>query len=357
MGDALDRVRLAMRIIVTRIDRPFVAGARMVRMQDPVKHGVTQVDIARGHVDPGAQHARAVGKLAGLHAAKQVEILLDRAIAERAVLAGLRQRAAGQSDFLLRLVVDIGKAVTDQALRPVVQPVEIIRGIEQVVAPIVTEPVHIGLYRVDILLLFPGRIGVVEAQVAAAGELLRDAEIERDRLGVADMQVAVRFRREPGHDLLVSACVEIGLDDVANEIASRVRRYRFSRHSLFPSGSENMTRKSPPRTWIAGWIAAFRKRSCSNNRLERDEFRKNCHRALTYYLSMIFSENRYPLFRVMLQSAMTILILTASRSSGPSAKFAKPRQVPPNPAKPALAKRGFSYASYLLYTTARHTHV
>src|SRR5258707_416606 len=122
MGEALDRVRVAMRIIVIRIDRPFVACARMVRMQDPVKHG--------------------------------------------------------------------------------------------------------------------------GAQVEAAVNLRRDAEIERDRLGVADMQVAVRLRREAGHDLLVSACVEIGLDDVANEIASRVRRYRFSRHSLFPSGSENMTRKS-----------------------------------------------------------------------------------------------------------------
>jgi hypothetical protein len=35
-------------------------------------------------------------------------------------------------------------------------------------------------------------------------------------------------------------------------------------------------------------------------RLERDDFRMNHHRALTYYLSMIFSENRYPLFRIML---------------------------------------------------------
>jgi len=34
--------------------------------------------------------------------------------------------------------------------------------------------------------------------------------------------------------------------------------------------------------------------------LERDEFRMNRHRALAYCLSMIFSENRYPLFRIML---------------------------------------------------------
>jgi hypothetical protein len=35
-------------------------------------------------------------------------------------------------------------------------------------------------------------------------------------------------------------------------------------------------------------------------RLERDDFKMNGHRALIYCLSMIFSENRYPLFRIML---------------------------------------------------------
>src|SRR5690242_16483224 len=35
--------------------------------------------------------------------------------------------------------------------------------------------------------------------------------------------------------------------------------------------------------------------------LKRDEIRKNRHRALAYWLSMIFSENRRTLFRIMLQ--------------------------------------------------------
>src|SRR4029434_4121749 len=44
------------------------------------------------------------------------------------------------------------------------------------------------------------RIGVVEAQVAAATQLGGQPEVEADRLGVADVQVAVGLRREPGHD-------------------------------------------------------------------------------------------------------------------------------------------------------------
>jgi hypothetical protein len=77
MRDAFDGIRLAVRIVVAWIDRPFGAGARMMRMQDAVQHGVAQVDVAGDHADLGAQHARTVRKLAGLHAAEQVEILLD----------------------------------------------------------------------------------------------------------------------------------------------------------------------------------------------------------------------------------------------------------------------------------------
>jgi len=46
-------------------------------------------------------------------------------------------------------------------------------------------------------LLFLGRIGVVEAQIALAAEFLRDAEIEGDGLGVADVEIAVGLRRKP----------------------------------------------------------------------------------------------------------------------------------------------------------------
>ena len=240
MGNALDRVGLAVGVIVARIDRPGIAGARMGGVQDAIEHGVAQVDIAGRHVDFGAQHAGAVGKLAGLHAAKQIEVLLHRTIAERAVLAGFGQRAAPGADFVLRLVVDIGVAGLDQALRPVVQALEIIRGVIEVLSPVVAEPAHIGLNRIDIFLLFPGRIGVVETQVATPGKLLRDAEIKGNRLGMADVQIAVRLRREARHDLAVFPGIEIGLDDVANEIAACLCRHRFCCHASSRSDSADL---------------------------------------------------------------------------------------------------------------------
>src|ERR1700730_10465183 len=72
--------------------------------------------------------------------------------------------------------------------------------------------------------------------MAAPGKLLCDTEIERDRLGMADVQIAVRLRRKSRHDPAVLLGVEIGLDDVANEIAPRLCRRRFCRHLMFPWG-------------------------------------------------------------------------------------------------------------------------
>ena len=127
MGDALDRVRLAVGEIVARINTPGGAGARMLGVEDAIHHRIAQIDIARRHVDLGAQHARAVGKFAGPHAAEQIEILLDGAVAERAVLARLGQGAAGRAHLIGALIVDIGFAGADQDRGPFVEPLEIIR--------------------------------------------------------------------------------------------------------------------------------------------------------------------------------------------------------------------------------------
>src|SRR5215471_1001603 len=93
-------------------------------------------------------------------------------------------------------------------------------------APVETEPAHIALDCVDVFLLLLGGIGVIKAQVAAAPVVLRYTEVEADRLGVADVQVAVGFGRKARDDRLVSPRLEVGLDDVANEVAAGLAQYR-----------------------------------------------------------------------------------------------------------------------------------
>src|SRR3954465_11837191 len=91
MGNALNGVRLSMREVIAGINRPGVPGARVVGMQNAVETRITQIDVAGRHVDLGAQHAGAVGKLAGAHTAEKVKVLFRSPVAEWAVAARLCQ--------------------------------------------------------------------------------------------------------------------------------------------------------------------------------------------------------------------------------------------------------------------------
>src|SRR5215203_5013574 len=97
---------------------------------------------------------------------------------------------------------------------------EVVRRVVEMLAPVEAEPADVLLDGVDVLLLFLRRIGVVEAQVAAPAELLGDPEVERDRLGVTDMEVAVRLGRKAGDDLRDPAFAHVGGNNLADEIAS-----------------------------------------------------------------------------------------------------------------------------------------
>src|ERR1700730_3037914 len=80
--------------------------------------------------------------------------------------------------------------------------------------------------------------------MTAAAEFLGDPEIEADRFGVADMQIAVGLGREAGHHLAGAAGGEIGRDDVADEVAPALRRYR-----LDPTHSCPLPLAAPPFMW------------------------------------------------------------------------------------------------------------
>ena len=76
-----DRVRLAVGVVVHRVDAPLVARAVVRGVQDAVHDRIAHVEVGRGHVDLGAQRAAAVRELAGPHALEQVQVLLHGPIA------------------------------------------------------------------------------------------------------------------------------------------------------------------------------------------------------------------------------------------------------------------------------------
>jgi hypothetical protein len=164
-----------------------------------------------------AQGARAVGELAGAHAPEQVEVLLHGAVAPGRVAARFGKGAAVGAHLLGVEVADEGVALPDQLLRGQEEHLEIVRGMAQL-RPVEAQPAHVLLDRGDVFGILLRRIGVVQAQVAKPAELRGDAEIQADRLGVADVQVAVGLRREPGADRRMPAAGEVVADDLADEV-------------------------------------------------------------------------------------------------------------------------------------------
>ena len=90
--------------------------------------------------------------------------------------------------------------VADELLGPLIELLEVIGRVIEVLAPVEAEPSDVALDLVDVLLRLLHRVRVVEAEIAVAAELLRDAEVDADRLGVADVQPAVRLGRKPRDD-------------------------------------------------------------------------------------------------------------------------------------------------------------
>ena len=92
----------------------------------------------------------------------------------RAVLARFGECAAVLADFVGAEVLDVCLAVIDELDCPVVELSEIVRGEVFAVGPIEAQPFHVLFNRLDELIFFLERVGVVEAQVAFAAERFRD---------------------------------------------------------------------------------------------------------------------------------------------------------------------------------------
>ncbi len=201
MGDPFHRVGQAVREIVHRVDAPFVARAVVLGVADAVERGIAHDHVGGGHVDPGAQDVLAVRELAVTHPMEKIKVFFHGTVAVGAFHARLRQGAPAGPDFLGGLAVHIGLAVADELLGVGIQAVEVVGGVEFAVVPVAAEPMHVFADGIDVFGIFLHRIGIVKAQVAQAAVLAGQAEVDADRLGVADVQVAVGLRGKAGMHL------------------------------------------------------------------------------------------------------------------------------------------------------------
>ncbi len=229
--DALDRVALAVSIVIHGVDAPLVARAVVFGMDYTVHDRVAEEHVGVRHVYLGAQHLLAVGELAATHALEQIEILLHRPIAPWRRCARLRDRSSRQTYLLLRLVVDVSQPFLYKLDGPLVQLVEVIRGIT-LLGPLESQPRYVALYRVDILRVLLDGVGVVETQVALAAVFLGKTEVYADALGMTYVKIAVGLGRESRLYAAVAFCDRL-FDDLFKEIERLFSRLvRFNSHIM-----------------------------------------------------------------------------------------------------------------------------
>ena len=77
---------------------------------------------------------------------------------------------------------------------------------------------HVFHDGIDVLRFLFRRVGVVHSNVADAIELVRDPEIQANRLGMTDMKIAVGFRRKTSLYPGVFSCPQILRHNFADEI-------------------------------------------------------------------------------------------------------------------------------------------
>jgi hypothetical protein len=188
---------------------------------------------------------RAVGKLAGPHAAQQVEVLVRRAIAIRTGHAGCRDGSAIRADLFFRLRVDVRLSTLHEVFRDLVQRLEVVARVELGV-PLEAKPFDVALDGLDVLDVFGERVRVVEAQIAATAELLRDAEVQTHGLHVADVREAVWLGREARCDWSAET---IGRDVVSDHLSNEVLAGRGRGGVVSHVGCSDRGDESPKGNW------------------------------------------------------------------------------------------------------------
>ncbi len=217
MSDILYRVTLSVRIVIHRIDTPFVTCTVMMGMDYTVHNRVTEHHIRMRHIDLCPEDLLSVRIHPCLHLTEKSEVLLHAAVPVRAFLSGCLDRTAAFPYLILSLVIHIRKTFLYQLLCPLVELVKIVGSI-QLSLPLESEPFDILLYRINIFCILFHRIGVIETQIGLSAIFLRQAEIKAYTFRVSDMQIAVRLRRETRHYTFMFSGGKIRLDNLLKKV-------------------------------------------------------------------------------------------------------------------------------------------
>ena len=226
VGNAFNPVGKRVRKVIHRVDAPFVAGTVVGAVLNTVDDRIAHVHVRAGEVHLGTEALFAVGILAVAHFAEELHVLFDATVAVGARTAGLTGIVATVFLHLVAgQVFHVSLAHFDELFGKGVNLVVVVASEVFAALPFKAEPLHVFADGVHVFHIFFSGIRVVEAEVRDTTEVLVlvcRTEVQADRLGVSDVDVAVRFRRETGVHILALARSEVVNDDVLYKI----RRFR-----------------------------------------------------------------------------------------------------------------------------------
>ena len=87
MRHMFDGIGLSMREIVRRVDAPFIRSTRVFAVNNTVHDGVAKVDVARSHINLGANNTFPIGEFSFAHARKEVQAFFCGSITVGAIAA------------------------------------------------------------------------------------------------------------------------------------------------------------------------------------------------------------------------------------------------------------------------------
>ena len=213
-----EEVTLPVGKVIHGVDAPLRTRAVVRHLDDAVDDGVAEVHVRRSHIDLRTQDHRTFGELPSVHAAEEIEALLDGAVAIGAGDTRDRRRTLLRCDLLGRLLIDVSMACADQLFGELVQTLEVVRSIVDI-APVEAEPLDILTDSIDVLDVFLRGIRIVEAEVTHPTIVLCDTEVHADGLGVPDVEIAVGLWWETRLDAsIILPGTKVALDDLLDEV-------------------------------------------------------------------------------------------------------------------------------------------
>ena len=220
VGNALQRVLNGMGKIIHGENAPLGPLTVVIDKANTVDDGVAHIEIAAGQIDLGAQGHLALLHLAVLHHLEQAQVLLDGAVTVGRSCGDADVAAVG-TELLRGQFAHIGKTLFNQLDGVLIVLFKIVGAVVETVAPVKAQPVNILLDGVYILGVLLGGVGIVHAQVAQTAVLLGRAEVDAQRLAVADVQIAVGLRRKTGvngHSLELTTLCDVLVDKIVDKV-------------------------------------------------------------------------------------------------------------------------------------------